>query len=128
MKKCLLVSISIISVLIIVTSPINISAQEEYAAVCETPPSAIGGEAAILKTISYPEMAKKAKIEGKVYILILINEKGTVDDAKVIKGIGMGCDEAALAAVKKAKFNPGKNGGTALKAKLTMAINFKLAS
>ncbi|MBA4317108.1 MAG: energy transducer TonB [Flavobacterium sp.] len=128
MKKCYLVLISIISVLMIFAAPMRTSAQDEYAAVCETPPSAVGGDAAIYKAITYPELAKKAKLEGKVYILILINEKGTVDDAKVIKGIGLGCDEAALSAVKKAKFNPGKNGGIAIKAKLTMAINFKLGS
>ena len=86
----------------------------------------MGGDAAVYKNIDYPEMAKKAKIEGKVYVLVLISEKGTVDDAKVIKGIGQGCDEAALSAIKKAKFNPGKNGGAPIKAKLTMAINFKL--
>jgi periplasmic protein TonB len=128
MKRSFLISVLLLPVLIILTSPIEISAQEEYAAVCEVPPSPIGGETVIYKAITYPDMAKRAKLEGKVYILVLISEKGVVDDAKVIKGLGLGCDEAALAAVKKAKFNPGKNGGAAVKAKLTMAINFKLGS
>ena len=128
MKKSYLVLISIISILIIFITPIKTSAQDEYAAVCETAPSAIGGDAAIYKAITYPDMAKRAKLEGKVYVLILINEKGAVDDAKVIKGVGLGCDEAAQSAIKKTKFNPGKNGGVAIKAKLTMGINFKLGS
>ena len=35
-------------------------------------------------------------------------EKGQVDDVKVIKGLGGGCDEAAVRAVKESKFTPGK--------------------
>lgn len=126
MKKQLSLMMLCITALIIFVSPAKVQAQDEYAAVAEVAPSPIGGDAAVYKNIDYPEMAKKAKIEGKVYVLVLISEKGTVDDAKVIKGIGQGCDEAALSAIKKAKFNPGKNGGAPIKAKLTMAINFKL--
>lgn len=128
MKKILLIFALLMPVMVILLLPVTTPAQDDYAAICEVQPSPVGGEAAIYKNISYPDMAKRAKLEGKVYLLVLINEKGTVDDAKVIKGIGLGCDEAALNAVKKAKFNPGKNGGTAVKAKLTMAINFKLGS
>lgn len=112
--------------LIMLVSPVKMQAQDEYAAVAEVPPAPVGGEAALYKTIDYPEMAKRAKTQGKVYVLVLINENGGVDDAKVIKGIGQGCDESAISAIKKFKFTPGKNAGTAIKAKLTMAINFKL--
>ncbi len=126
MKKLVLLTTLFIAIFIVFATPAKIHAQEEYAAVAEVPPSPVGGDAAIYKNISYPEMAKNAHLEGKVYVLVLINEKGAVDDAKVIKGIGLGCDEAAIGAIKKAKFNPGKNGGNPIKAKLTMAINFKL--
>lgn len=126
MKKYAFGMLFLVTALISLSSNAKLYAQDEYAAVCETPPTPIGGEAAIYKAIDYPEMAKNAKLEGKVYVLVLINESGGVDDAKVIKGIGLGCDEAAVKAIKKAKFNPGKNGGAAIKAKLTMAITFKL--
>lgn len=126
MKKYAFGMLFLVTAFISISSPANLYAQDEYAAVCETPPTPVGGEAAIYKAIEYPEMAKNAKLEGKVYILVLINESGSVDDAKVIKGIGLGCDEAAVKAIKKAKFTPGKNGGAAIKAKLTMAITFKL--
>jgi protein TonB len=111
---------------IMLVSPSKVSAQEEYAAVAEVPPAPVGGDAAIFKSVEYPDMARRAKVQGKVYVLVLINEKGGVDDAKIIKGIGQGCDEAAVSAIKKAKFTPGKNAGVAIKAKLTMAINFKI--
>jgi len=99
---------------------------EEYLAFCEDMPSIIGGMSALAKNVSYPSIAKQAKLEGKVYLLAFINERGSVDDVKVVKGIGGGCDEAAINAVKKCKFNPGKNKGANCKVKLSLTINFKL--
>lgn len=100
---------------------------EDYAAFAEEMPSPVGGMASIQKNITYPSIAKQAGIEGKVYILAYINDKGSVDQVKVLKGIGAGCDEAAMEAVKKNKFTPGKNKGMPLKVKLSLTINFKLS-
>jgi periplasmic protein TonB len=100
---------------------------EEYAAFAEEMPSPVGGMPAIIKQIAYPASAKKANIEGKVFVLAFINEKGGVDNVKVLKGIGGGCDEAAIEAVSKSKFNPGKNAGTAIKVKLSLTITFKIS-
>ncbi len=82
----------------------------------------------IYSRIKYPVEAQKAGVEGKVYLLIYINENGGVDDVKVLKGIGAGCDETAVAAIKETKFIPGKDNGVAIKVKLSLPINFKLTS
>jgi protein TonB len=89
-------------------------------------PEPVGGIGAIIKNIVYPEMARNNNIQGKVYVLAHINENGEAEEVKVIRGIGGGCDEAAVEAVKKAKFKPGQNKGQNVKVKLTMAITFKL--
>lgn len=99
---------------------------EEYEIGIEKAPAAIGGNDAILKKINYPESALKSKTEGKVYCLILINQSGDVDDVKIVKGLGNGCDEEAIRAIKKTKFTPGQNLGANVKAKLAMAVQFKL--
>ncbi|MCE1189819.1 MAG: energy transducer TonB [Ignavibacteria bacterium] len=99
---------------------------EEYAPFADEMPSAVGGVEGIIRSMSYPEIAKRSGIEGRVFVLAYINERGGVDDVKIIKGIGAGCDEAACAAVKKAKFTPAKSKGQAIKAKLSLAIMFKL--
>lgn len=99
---------------------------EDYLAFAEEMPAPIGGMPAIIKLITYPTFAKNANVEGKVYVLAYINEKGGVDDVKVLKGIGAGCDEAAIDAVKKSKFTPGKNVGVNVKVKLSLTITFKL--
>ncbi|MEW6684703.1 MAG: TonB family protein [Candidatus Edwardsbacteria bacterium] len=59
----------------------------------------------------YPEFARQAGIKGKVFVQMLVGADGTVKEVKVLKGIGGGCDEAAIAAAKKFKFKPGTRGG-----------------
>jgi protein TonB len=58
--------------------------------------------------------------------LVYINEKGNVDDVKIVKGIGAGCDEAAINAIKGTQFSPGKDKGVPIKTKLSMPVTFKL--
>ncbi|MCU7491427.1 MAG: energy transducer TonB [Ignavibacteria bacterium] len=107
--------------------PVNISEQgDQYLAFAEVMPEPVGGLQSIYKKIVYPSIAKSAGLEGKVYVLIFINERGGVDDVKVVKGIGGGCEEAAIQAIKGVKFTPGKNGGAPVKVKLSLPISFKL--
>ncbi len=105
----------------------NTMAQEgQYLAFAQEMPKPVGGLKSIYKKIVYPKIALKAGIEGKVYLLVYVNKKGNVDDVKVIKGIGAGCDVAAMEGVKKSKFTVGKNKGVPVKVKVTVAINFKI--
>jgi protein TonB len=99
---------------------------EEYLAFAEQMPEPVNGLPGIYKLIKYPEIAKKAGIEGKVYVLAFINENGSVDDVKVIKGIGGGCDEATIKAVKQTKFTPATSEGKTVKVKMSLQIQFKL--
>ena len=98
----------------------------EYLAFAEKMPAPQGGLPAIYKKITYPKIAKKAGIEGKVYVLAFVNENGGVDEVKVVRGIGGGCDEAAVEAVKATKFDAGEHKGKKVKVKLSLAIQFKL--
>lgn len=97
-----------------------------YFVAVEEMPEPIGGIKAIQSKIVYPEIAKRAGVEGKVYVLAFVDETGTVTDAKIIKGIGAGCDEAALDAVKKTKFKPGKQRGKPVKVQVSIPVVFKL--
>lgn len=107
-------------------SAVFLPQEDPYAAFAEVMPEPSGGMSAITKKIAYPETARKNGIEGKVYVLVMVNEKGGVDNVKVIRGIGAGCDEAAVKAVKETKFSPGKNKGINIKVKLSLPITFKL--
>lgn len=102
--------------------------QEEdgYVPVAEVMPVPKGGYETIYKKIVYPEIAKRSGVSGKVFLLVYITERGSVDKVQVLKGIGAGCDEAAINGVKQVTFEPGKNGGVPVKVKLSMSINFKI--
>jgi protein TonB len=119
--------IILFSISILNASLIAETGEEEYLAFAEVMPAPDGGMGSIIKNIKYPEIAKKTKLQGRVYVLAYIDEQGNCVDAKVVKGIGGGCDEAAVEAVKKAKFAPGKNKGAAVKVKLSLPIEFKLS-
>lgn len=54
----------------------------------------------------YPELARKAGIEGTVWIKVLIDKKGDVRDAQILRSVGAGLDEAALEALRKTKYTP----------------------
>lgn len=97
-----------------------------YFVAVEEMPEPIGGIKAIQEKITYPEIAKRAGVEGKVYILAFVDENGNVTKAQVLKGIGAGCDEAAQDAVLQTKFKPGKQRGTPVKVQVSIPIVFKL--
>jgi TonB family protein len=98
----------------------------EFLVSAEEMPEPIGGMKAIQEKIVYPEIAKRAGIEGKVHVQAFINEEGNVVSAKILKGVGAGCDEVALDAVKQTKFNPGTQNGKPIKVQVTIPIVFKL--
>ena len=91
-------------------------------------PEVIGGVKSVQKNVTYPDLARRAGIQGRVFVKTFIDEKGNVVKTEIIKGIGAGCDEAAQAAVEKAKFIPGKQRGVPVKTQVVMPILFKLNS
>ena len=104
----------------------KVEEEPTYFVAVEEMPEPIGGIKGIQEKIVYPEIAKRAGVEGKVYILAFVDETGTVIKAQVLKGIGAGCDEAALDAVLKTKFKPGKQRGKPVKVQVSIPIIFKL--
>jgi len=103
-----------------------LDANDGYSLAAENMPEPIGGIGEIQKKIVYPDVAKQAGIEGRVHVLAFIDEAGNVVDAQIVKGIGAGCDDAALNAIKAVKFIPGKKDGKPIKVKVTIPIVFKL--
>jgi len=91
--------------------------------ICPVP---IGGMSSIEKNIVYPEHAKLYGLEGIVTLLVNISENGEVQSSQVIKGIGLGCDEAAIDAIKKTKFMPGQNENKFVSAQISISIPFIL--
>ncbi len=100
--------------------------KENFFVAVEQMPELIGGLAELQRSIKYPQMARKAGIDGRVIVQFIVTENGDVENPRVIRGIGGGCDEEALRAVKKAKFNPGKQRGKAVRVQYSLPVIFQL--
>ena len=108
-----------------------VESEPEVFLIVEDPPSFPGGEAEMFKvlgeSLKYPPMARDAGIQGIVYVEFIVMEDGAVSDVKVLRGIGGGCDEAAVDVVKKMpKWNPGKQRGQAVRVRFRLPIRFTL--
>ncbi len=105
----------------------NKVAEEEPAffVAVEEMPELIGGIKGLQSKIVYPEIAKRVGVEGKVIVQAIVDETGKVISVSTIKGIGSGCDEVAMDAVRNSKFTPGKQRGRNVKVQVTIPIVFK---
>ncbi|GAB3878472.1 hypothetical protein GCM10028824_40470 [Hymenobacter segetis] len=92
-----------------------------------------GGNASIINAIQsrvvYPVQAIQQHVEGRVFVSFTVGENGMVRDAKVVKGIGAGCDEAVLAAVQQLpQFNPGRQVGRPVPVRFTVPVTFRMVA
>jgi protein TonB len=94
--------------------------------VVEELPTPVGGLQAIQEKVHYTEIARRAGVEGTVYIQAKINKNGDVVEAKVLKGLGAGLDDEALNAVKLTRFISGKQRGRPVNVQMVIPIKFVL--
>jgi protein TonB len=97
----------------------------------EQMPEFPGGQEGLMaflrKNVRYPPKAVEVDIQGRVMISFIVNAKGMVEGAKVMRGIGGGCNEEALRVVNAMpKWKPGKQNGQAVKVYYTLPVSFKL--
>jgi protein TonB len=74
---------------------------------------------------TYPDLARKAGIEGMVVVKVLISTKGDVEKVEVVKSHPM-LDDAAMDAAKQFKFKPGKQRDRFVKVWMTIPFTFRL--
>ena len=74
----------------------------------------------------YTEDARRANIEGEVVLEIVVRRDGSVSDVKLLKGLGSGLNERAVAAVRQWRFAPATRLGQAVDVVVEVAVEFKL--
>lgn len=88
-----------------------------------------GGPKALTKFIyeqlQYPKEALESGVEGMVVVDYDIDYQGTVTAARVLQGIGHGCDEEACRVVRLLKFDVPKNRGVRVLFHKKARIQFK---
>ncbi len=74
----------------------------------------------------YPEMARRAQIEGTVLVKVLVGPDGSVKEAVLLRGVNPMLDKEALIAARKCKFIPGKQRNIPVKAWMALPFVFRL--
>jgi periplasmic protein TonB len=106
----------------------NTEPEEDFFILVEQMPELIGGLEALQRDVRYPERALRANIQGRVYVQFIVNERGEVENPRVIRGIGGGCDEEALRVVSQAKFKPGMQRGRPVRVQYNLPVIFMIRS
>ena len=99
--------------------------------ICEKMPEFYGGNIAMSNwlnsKLTYPDKAIEAGIQGVVYVNFVVTDSGTVRDVNILKGIGYGCDEIALAVIKSMPaWSPGFQNNIAVDVSTSLPIKFTL--
>ncbi len=101
--------------------------------IVEQMPEFVGGEQEMLKylrdNIKYPNEARQQGTTGIVYLTFIISKQGKIQNIKIIRGIGSGCDEEAIRVVESMpNWKPGKQNGSTVPVQFNLPINFKLSN
>ncbi|MFA4924434.1 MAG: TonB family protein [Ignavibacteriaceae bacterium] len=96
----------------------------KYYAAVDYMPEPKGGYGTIQSRVVIPDRAKQNNISGKVLVRSYIDEMGKVVRTEIIQGIGYGCDEAAMRAVRNTRFSPGKLGGQYVRVQMIITVFF----
>lgn len=74
----------------------------------------------------YPEMARKAGVEGIVNLKVLVDKEGRTRDVILLKGLGAGLDEAAIKSAWESKWTPAIQNHKPVAVWVAYPIRFKL--
>lgn len=77
--------------------------------------------------LQYPDSARVAGVEGKVFVLFVVEKDGTVRNFKILRDIGYGCGESVVEALKQMpRWIPGKQGDKTVRVQYSLPVNFSL--
>lgn len=75
----------------------------------------------------YTAEAREMRLEGDVAVEALFTADGRIEEIRVIRGLGHGLDEAAVAAIKAIEFEPARRAGAPEDARLRLTVRFQIA-
>lgn len=82
----------------------------------------------IQDNLKYPETAKKAGIEGKVFVEFTVQKDGSLADIVIKKGIDEALDAEALRVMQNSPdWKPGSKDGEPVNIKMVLPVSFKLS-
>ena len=100
--------------------------EDEIFVVVEQMPEMIGGWQALLADLKYPQLARQAGLEGMVVVKVLIDQTGTPSNPQVVKSVHEVLDNAAIEAVLKQRFEPGRQRNRPVRVEMAIPVRFQL--
>jgi protein TonB len=74
----------------------------------------------------YTELARRARVTGTVIVEAIIDTSGNVTNVRVLKGLPMGLDKAAVDAVQRWRFKPAMLEGRPVRVYYVLTVNFQV--
>ena len=75
----------------------------------------------------YPELARRARIQGTVVVEATIDRQGNVVDTRLVRDLSLGCGEAVVEALRSWKYRPATRDDRPVSIIMTVTVTFRLA-
>ena len=95
----------------------------EYA---EIMPEIRGGIGAYYILIDYPKEAIRRGLEGSLSLIFTVNQDGTTSDILVERSLHALLDSAAVQALRRTRFIPGRHQGETARVRMRLPIRFQI--
>ena len=77
---------------------------------------------------TYPAELRKAKVEGLVTLIFVLDETGRVEDPRVENSSRSEFEKPALEAIRRWRFSPGEKDGQAVRTYIRVPMRFRVSS
>jgi periplasmic protein TonB len=74
----------------------------------------------------YTEPARRAGMQGTVIVEAIIDEQGNATNVRILRGLPLGLDRAAVEAIQQTQFKPARIGSRPVKVYFTLTVNFAI--
>jgi protein TonB len=92
----------------------------------EEMPTIRGGLGAYYINIQYPRAAIEAGIQGRLVLEFVVEPDGRPTDIRVVKSLHPLCDSAAVRALRRTRFMPGRQNGEVVPVRMRLPVSFRL--
>lgn len=89
-------------------------------------PEVLGGLGALYLNIQYPEQARREGIQGRLILEFTVDTDGYTHNIHVARSLHALCDSAAVAALQRTRFAPGRINGKPVPVRMYLPIRFRL--
>jgi protein TonB len=106
--------------------------EEEIFVVVEDMPTFRGGDVNkfrewVQKRVKYPQIAAENGIQGKVFIMFVVEPDGSVSNVQIMRGVDPALDEESIKVVQSSpKWVAGKQRGAPVRVRFSITVNFQL--